>query len=70
MKNEMCQVKNETTQKALKEIDMIQSQIESIQAMLESLINRFKQGMIRFIIESIHYAGDMIQKKSESIKMV
>jgi len=38
--------------------------------MLVSLMNCFKQGMIRFLTESIHYICDMIQKKSEIIKMV
>ena len=50
MKNDTCPVIFETTQIAWKEIDTIHNHFESIQTKSESLMNRFKQKMIRFIL--------------------
>ena len=66
MKRVKCKMK--WFKQAHKKIDTIQGYIESIKAMSKSLMNCFTQGMIQFIIESIHYIGDTIQKKSESTK--
>jgi len=70
MQDGTCQEIFESTQDAQKKIDTIHKENESIQTRSERLMNRFKQKMKRFILESIHCENDTNHMEPESIMSI